>query len=153
LVDLGNTLRKPRVCILEATIVLSILIADDEAFLLHILAEKLGRAGHVVLTASDGRQAFDLATQQHPDLIITDFQMPVMTGLEMSIALREQESTATIPILLVTARGHRAPEEDLNRTNITTVIAKPFSAKDLLAKVDQIAAEINKGRTTKVSAA
>ena len=130
---------------------LSILIADDEAFLLHILAEKVGRAGHTITTACDGQQGFDLASKTLPDLIITDFQMPVLTGLEMSARLKEQASTSHIPILLVTARGHRVEPEDLARTNIVAVVAKPFSARELLAKVEQLAAGI--AETRRASAA
>ncbi|HWB53216.1 MAG TPA: response regulator [Tepidisphaeraceae bacterium] len=132
---------------------LSILIADDEAFLLHILAEKIGRVGHRITTASDGQQAFDLASQIIPDLIITDFQMPVMTGLEMSTKLRQQLNTANIPILLVTARGHRVESNELACTNIVAVIAKPFSTKELLAKVEQLANQIEERRGSKASAA
>jgi CheY-like chemotaxis protein len=129
------------------------LITDDEAFLLHILAEKIGRAGHEVTMASDGQQGFEFASKILPDLIITDFQMPVMTGLEMSAKLRQQTSTAQIPIMLVTARGHRVESEELARTNIVTIIAKPFSAKELLIKIEQVAAGIEKSRSTKASAA
>ncbi len=132
---------------------LSILIADDEAFLLHILAEKIGRVGHKVTMASDGQQGFDLASKILPDLIITDFQMPVMTGLEMSMNLRLKKSNAKIPIMLVTARGHRVESDELSRTNIVTVIAKPFSAKELLEKIEQVATGIEKSRSSKASAA
>lgn len=132
---------------------LSILIADDEAFLLHILAEKIGRAGHAVTTASDGQQALEFAGKTLPDLIITDFQMPVMSGLEMSAKLREDPRTAKIPVLLVTARGHRVEAAEMARTNIVAIIAKPFSAKELLAKIEQIAAGIQKAQGAKASAA
>ena len=132
---------------------LSILIADDEAFLLHILAEKIGRAGHTITTASDGQQGFDLASQVLPDLIITDFQMPVMTGLEMSMKLRQQATTAEIPILLVTARGHRVENDELSRTNIISVISKPFSAKELLAKVEELAQGLVRKNAARASAA
>lgn len=132
---------------------LSILIADDEAFLLHILAEKIGKAGHAITTATDGQQAFDLACAQNPDLIITDYQMPVMTGLEMSMKLRQHAPTADIPILLVTARGHRVEPEEMSQTNIITIIAKPFSAKELVARVEEMAREIEKRRSPKAAAA
>jgi CheY-like chemotaxis protein len=57
-----------------------ILIVDDEAHILQVLSLKLRNAGYDVLTAVDGEEAFEYASKQQPDLVITDFQMPYMTG-------------------------------------------------------------------------
>ena len=75
-----------------------ILVVDDEAHILQVLSIKLRNAGYEVLTAVDGEEAFEMASKEPPDLVITDFQMPYMTGLELCKALREQESTASIPV-------------------------------------------------------
>ncbi len=112
-----------------------ILIVDDEAYLTSIVAMKLDAAGFTTLSAADGEEGFKLAVAEKPDLIISDFQMPILSGLEMSIQLRHHPATASIPVLLLTARGHRIDETQLAQTSIRHIVNKPFSSRDLLEKV------------------
>ena len=65
-----------------------ILVADDESHILNVVSLKLSNAGYDVVTASDGQEAFELATAQRPDLIITDYHMPLLSGLELCQKLR-----------------------------------------------------------------
>lgn len=115
-----------------------VLVADDEAHITHVLALKLRNAGFDVRTAHDGEEAFELAVQDPPDILITDLQMPYMTGLELSIKLKKNASTASTPIIMLTARGHALSESDLAGTNIRMVLSKPFSPRDVLEKVEQV---------------
>jgi len=115
-----------------------ILVVDDEAHILHVVSLKLRNAGYEVITAGDGEEAFDLAMQQSPDLIITDLQMPFMSGLELCERLKQQEATADIPALMLTARGFSLTQDDLARTNIVAVFSKPFSPREVLGKVQQM---------------
>ena len=71
-----------------------ILVADDEAHIRHIVSTKLSNAGFEVVTASDGEEALEVCLAEKPDMIITDLQMPYMTGVEFCIRLRESERTA-----------------------------------------------------------
>jgi DNA-binding response OmpR family regulator len=119
----------------------TILVADDERYITTTIALKLRQAGGTVITACDGREAFELACNHVPDLICTDFQMPLMTGLELALRLKAIEQTAHIPILMLTARGHRITPSELARTNIRTLLAKPFSTRELLAKLHEVAHE------------
>lgn len=112
-----------------------ILVVDDEAHITHVVSLKLRNAGYDVVTARDGEEGFELATQSPPDLIITDFHMPYMTGLEMCAKLRAQASTAKVPALLLTARGYALSAEDLKRTNILETLSKPFSPREVVEKV------------------
>src|SRR3954471_9301426 len=98
-----------------------ILVIDDEAYLTSIVTMKLQSAGHVALTAADGEEGFNLAVAEKPDLIISDYQMPVLSGLDMALQLRNHPVTSSIPILLLTARGHRIDEAQLAATNIRDV--------------------------------
>lgn len=116
----------------------TVLVADDEAHMTYILSFKLGRCGLRVLTAGDGAEAHAIARAERPDLVITDFQMPRMSGLELSEALWADPGTRDIPVLMLTARGHRITEEDLGRTGIRRVLAKPFSTHELLGLVDKL---------------
>jgi two-component system alkaline phosphatase synthesis response regulator PhoP len=111
-----------------------ILVVDDEAHITHVVALKLTNAGYRVVTASDGEEAFEVATSERPDLVITDLQMPYMSGLELSKKLRRTAEMSTTPILMLTARGYALDQSELGQTNIKAVLSKPFSPRDVLEK-------------------
>lgn len=115
-----------------------ILVVDDEAHILQVLQLKLRKSGYDVLTAVDGEEAFETARAELPDLVITDFQMPYMTGLELCRALREHEPTSQIPVLMLTARGFALDDDDLAIGNIRDVLSKPFSPRAIVQQVEAI---------------
>lgn len=121
----------------------TIVIADDEPHLTHIVAYNLRKSGMTVHVASNGQECHKLAVEMKPDLIVSDYQMPVLDGLAACIKLREDARTAHIPVIMLTARGHRLTPAELARTNIKSLLAKPFSARDLLAKVTEVLAGEN----------
>ncbi len=112
-----------------------ILVVDDEAHILHVLSLKLRNAGYEVFTAVDGEDGYELATKHLPALVITDFQMPYMTGLELCRALANNGPTGHIPVLILTARGYALDDEDLRIGNIKGVLSKPFSPRAVLQLV------------------
>ncbi len=114
-----------------------VLVVDDEAHILHVLSLKLRNAGYEVITAVDGEDGFELARQHVPDLIITDFQMPYMTGLELCRALAEHGPTTHVPVLILTARGYALDNEDIKIGNIKGVLSKPFSPRAVLQLVKE----------------
>ena len=116
----------------------TILCADDESHILHVVSLKLRNAGYHVLTAEDGEEALQAALEHRPDLIITDYQMPFLTGLELCLELKQHPETVSIPVLMLTARGFALPREQIDRTNIVAVLAKPFSPRDVLARTQEI---------------
>jgi len=113
-----------------------ILVVDDEPHIVHVVTLKLRNAGHEVISASDGEEAFEVAREERPDLVITDFQMPYMTGLELCQALAADETTGTIPVIILTARGYALDEDDLAVGNIVDVVSKPFSPRAILGQVE-----------------
>ena len=115
-----------------------ILVADDEPHIVHVLSMKLRSAGYEVITAEDGAEAFETALEKSPDLIITDYQMPLMSGLEMCMKLKADERTAATPALMLTARGAGVGPEYLCQTNIVSLLSKPFSRREVLARVVEI---------------
>ncbi|TVQ31596.1 MAG: response regulator [Phycisphaeraceae bacterium] len=119
----------------------TVLVVDDESHILHVVSLKLGNAGYEVLTAGDGEEGYELACQSLPDLIITDLQMPYMTGVEMCARLKRNKATASIPALLLTARGYALGADDLQRTSIRHVLSKPFSPRELLDMIAEILGE------------
>jgi len=112
-----------------------VLVADDEAHILHIVSMKLAKAGLEVITAVDGEEALELCLTEHPDLIITDFQMPYLTGLEMCERLRAAHPDWEIPVLLLTARGFDIEPHEMASAGIHEVLTKPFSPREILAEV------------------
>ena len=115
-----------------------ILIIDDEAHILQVLRLKLEHAGYEVLTAIDGEEGWCLATETIPDLVITDLQMPYMTGLELCRALEDNAATAAIPVVVLTARGYALADEDIVPTNVRDVLSKPFSPRALAGIVTRL---------------
>ncbi|MHC5022335.1 MAG: response regulator [Planctomycetota bacterium] len=117
-----------------------ILVVDDEAHILQVLSLKLRNAGYDVVTAADGEEALEMAVKDPPHLVITDFQMPFMTGLELCQALAADNATAGIPVIMLTARGYALDDADLAIGNIKDVLSKPFSPRAIVQQVRDILA-------------
>ena len=115
-----------------------VLVVDDEIHIVHVVAIKFRNNGYEVLTASDGAQAYELACSEKPDIIVTDYQMPVMTGLELIEKVRETEVIKDIPVILLTARSFAIEEEQKQQLQISECLSKPFSPKELLRSVEDI---------------
>ena len=115
-----------------------ILVADDEAHIRHIVSTKLSNAGFEVVTATDGEEALEVCLAEKPDMIITDLQMPYMTGLELCKHLRADERTRDIPALMLTARGFDIEPGEMAAAGISAVLAKPFSPREVLQKVEAL---------------
>jgi len=128
----------------------TILVADDETHILNVVSIKLQNAGFAVITAEDGADAYAQAVTKRPDLIISDYQMPRLSGLELACKLWRDPMTSDIPIMLLTARGFDLPEKEKNISNIRCVLAKPFSPRQILARVNELLAE---GRELRLLAA
>ncbi len=127
----------------------SILVCDDEPHIVHVVATKLRNAGFDVVTAADGAEALDLAMRQPPDLVITDYQMPLLSGLELCAKLRGDPRLQNIPAIMLTARGFSLHDDDLQGTNIKKLLAKPFSPRGVLDTVREVlqAARAARGKT------
>jgi CheY-like chemotaxis protein len=117
-----------------------ILIVDDEAHILHVVSLKLRNAGYEVITAVDGEEALDLCMIERPDLVITDYQMPLVSGLELCRSLRANPATREIPAILLTAREFDIEPEEIREARISAVMAKPFAPREVLAKVRELLA-------------
>jgi CheY-like chemotaxis protein len=120
---------------------LPIVLADDDAHITCVVAMRLEGAGFTVTSTRDGEEALEAARQIRPVLVITDLQMPRMSGLELAVKLREYPETREIPVIMLTARGYLADESQMARTNIRRVLPKPFSAKEVLKLVHEVIAE------------
>ena len=116
----------------------TILVADDESHILHVVSLKLRNAGFRVLTAHDGQEALDVAMAERPDLLITDYHMPQLSGLELCRRLKQHPSTQGIPKIMLTARGYHLEPQDTEQSGILRMLSKPFSPRHLLATVHEV---------------
>lgn len=115
-----------------------VLIVDDEIHIVHVVAIKLRNNGYEVVSANNGAEAYELACEIMPDIIVTDFQMPVMTGIELVEKLRENEPTKNIPVIMLTARSFAISKELQEQLKISDCLSKPFSPRELLVNIEDI---------------
>ncbi|MGH7213860.1 MAG: response regulator [Tepidisphaeraceae bacterium] len=115
-----------------------ILVADDESHILHVVSLKLRNAGFSVVTARDGLEALELAHQEKPDLLITDYHMPQLSGLELCQRLKQDPETRKIPAIMLTARGYQLEPHDTEQSGILRMLSKPFSPRHLLTTVNEV---------------
>ena len=115
-----------------------VLVADDEIHIVHVVAIKLRNNGYEVISAENGAEAFELACSEKPDIIVTDLQMPVMTGMELVEKLRQDEATKGIPVIMLTARDFTVEAEREKDLQISEFLSKPFSPKELLRSIEDI---------------
>lgn len=115
-----------------------ILIADDEEDILKVLDKRLKSAGYEVIKAQNGREAVECAFKEKPDLIITDVSMPLMDGFQVTRTLRSRLETATIPIMMLTARKDKDSELTGLDAGADDYISKPFDSDKLIARVKML---------------
>ncbi len=115
-----------------------VLVVDDEIHIVHVVAIKLRNNGYEVISADNGAEAYDLALKEEPDIIVTDFQMPIMSGMELIEKLRENDTTKEIPVIMLTARSFAVAQEEQDRLQISGCLSKPFSPKELLSHIEDI---------------
>ena len=116
-----------------------VLCADDDADILVLLAIRLERAGFRVAQAADGEQALSLARELRPDVVVLDVMMPRLSGTEVLGALRGDESTAGMPVVLLSARAQEADVERGLDAGADAYLAKPFQAPELIEVVGRLA--------------
>jgi two-component system chemotaxis response regulator CheY len=110
----------------------TILVVEDESDFAESLDFLLTRSGYRVLLAYDGREGFEKAVAERPDLVLTDLMMPVMDGQELIERLRANPATSRIPVIAMSA-SHQARRADM--------LHKPFDVKELLARVRRVLRE------------
>lgn len=112
-----------------------VLVVDDEADIREMIRLALTRQGYRVLEAEDGQQAFTLAVDEQPDLILIDWMMPVANGIELLRRLQRDERTVHIPTIMLSAKGEVDNKTQGLDSGADDYLAKPFSPKELLARI------------------
>ena len=112
-----------------------ILIAEDEAPLMTLLRYNVEKEGYRAIEARDGDEALMLADEDIPDLVILDWMLPKVSGIEVCRRLRSRAETRNVPIIMLTARGEESERVRGLATGADDYIVKPFSVPELLARV------------------
>jgi two-component system, OmpR family, phosphate regulon response regulator PhoB len=112
-----------------------VLIVEDEADLVTLLKYNLEKENFRTLSAGDGEEALLLASEQVPNLVLLDWMLPLMSGLEVCRQMRRNPKTRDIPIIMLTARGEEADKVRGLNSGADDYIAKPFSPTELVARV------------------
>jgi DNA-binding response OmpR family regulator len=113
-----------------------ILVAEDEKQIADMIAFKLTNSGHQIIRAHDGEQAMKLARLEIPDLIMLDAMMPGLSGFEVLRRLKIDSELRSVPVIMVTAKGHERDVLSGLRGGAVDYVVKPFSLKELAARVE-----------------
>ncbi|MBS0347451.1 MAG: phosphate regulon transcriptional regulator PhoB [Proteobacteria bacterium] len=116
----------------------TILLVEDEPAIQELIAANLMRAGHHVVRASDAETAQRIVRDALPDLILLDWMLPGMSGVEFARRLRGEERTRGIPLIMLTARGEEQDKVLGLESGADDYITKPFSPRELVARIKAV---------------
>lgn len=115
-----------------------VMIVEDEVALAEMLRYNLEAEGYAVVTAGTGEEAELLLSEEKPDLIVLDWMLPQVSGIELCRRFRTRPETRAVPILMLTARGEEADRVRGLSTGADDYVTKPFSLPELMARVRSI---------------
>lgn len=124
-----------------------VLIVDDEPNILILMEQALEKLededGVILLTAKNGKEAWDLIIQEHPDLVFLDVMMPKMNGLEVCAQVKQNSNFDNIYIIMLTAKGQEFDKKTGIAVGADLYMTKPFRPKEVLAKSREILGFLN----------
>jgi two-component system phosphate regulon response regulator PhoB len=127
-----------------------ILIVEDEAPLAEMLRYNLESEGFLVSQAESGEEAEMILAEERPDLVVLDWMLPAVSGIELCRRIRSKPETRTVPILMLTARGEESDRIRGLATGADDYVVKPFSLPELMARVKAILRRVSPDRTAEV---
>lgn len=120
---------------MEQRITPLVMVVEDEAALLTMLRYNLEKEGYLVCEATSGEEALLVAEEDQPDLVLLDWMLPGLSGIEVCRRLRRQPLTRSTPIIMVTARGEEGEKVRGLNTGADDYMTKPFSLPELMARI------------------
>ena len=124
-----------------------ILVVEDDRDIRDLLVDTIMDMGWEVIEAEDGGAGLQVALTEVPDIILLDFMMPVMDGLQALGILKEDPKTKAIPVIMVSAKGQDADVVKALEAGATNYVTKPWRDGELESIIASVAAEIHLGRT------
>jgi len=127
-----------------------VLIVEDEVDLVTLLQYNLEKEGFRTINATDGKEALLLAQEQRPSLMLLDWMLPEISGIEVCRQLRRNVETQSIPIIMLTARSDESDKVRGLNSGADDYLAKPFSPSELVARIQAILRRANPGMNDEV---
>ncbi|MCA1061300.1 response regulator transcription factor [Rossellomorea aquimaris] len=115
-----------------------ILIAEDEEVLRMLMVDTLEDEGHELDEAADGQEAIDQIMENEYDLILLDYMMPLLTGLEVIEKVRNSSEKSTVKIMMVSAKSQQTDKDLVLKSGADYFIAKPYSPAELVQRIEDI---------------
>lgn len=115
-----------------------VLVVEDNALNLKLFCDLLGAHGHDTAAVRDSREALATARSFRPDLIISDIQLPYLSGIELIEQIRQDPIFASVPIMAVTAYATPADEERVRRAGASGYVSKPISVMKFISSVEAL---------------
>ena len=116
----------------------TVLVVEDEPSIQELIAASLQRAGHVVLRADSAEDAGRLVGETLPDVVLLDWMLPGMSGIQYARRLRSEERTQDLPIIMLTARSEEHDKVAGLEAGADDYLTKPFSPRELLARIKAV---------------
>ncbi len=116
----------------------TILVVEDEADIQELVSLTLGKAGFKLLQANNGKEGFVMALDQKPDLVLADWMMPEINGIELLRRLRRDSRTAHIPVIMLSAKAEVDNKSEGLDAGADDYLAKPFSPRELVSRVNAV---------------
>src|SRR5471032_267786 len=123
----------------------TVLVAEDEGALITLLRYNLEREGYRVLEARDGEEAMLVAAEEQPDLVVLDWMLPQLSGIEVCRRLRGRQETRNVPIIMLTARGEESDRIRGLDTGADDYVLKPVSMTELAARARAVLRRLRPG--------
>jgi DNA-binding response OmpR family regulator len=116
----------------------TVLVVDDDPVIQRLLRVNFEMEGYDVIVASDGLDGLERARAERPDIVVLDIMMPKMSGLDVAKALKADPDTASIPVLLLSAKAQEADLRAGDASGADGYLTKPFDPLQLLQRVEQL---------------
>lgn len=114
-----------------------VIVIDDEPFILMMIEDKLKNAKINVIALRDGRNALEVIKKEKPSLVILDWMMPGLSGIDICRLIKNDPDIDKTPIFMLTAKGQDSDEQLGLQCGVTRYITKPFSPKSLLDMIEE----------------
>lgn len=115
-----------------------VLICEDDSLLVDLLQYRLAASGYEVIVATDGAQALERLAEATPDAVVLDAMMPVMDGFEVLRRIRENEATAGVPVIMLSARKQEQDIVTALRLGASDYVVKPFIPEELVVRLRRL---------------
>ncbi len=116
----------------------TIVVIEDEAAIQELLDYNLTRAGYRVVVSADGNEGLIQVKSERPDLVLLDWMLPSLSGIELCRLLREEPGTRAIPVIMLTAKGEEADKIEGLTVGADDYVTKPFSPSELIARIGAV---------------